>query len=237
MAGGPGDPSTSIAFTEIGPYPAPGDDFNFTNITLPNSFTKNHHLLVIDQPVGTGFSIRRNNDTVISSDQAADNLITFFSRFYKLYPELQNLPTYFYGHNYGGKWVPTLFYKWLQDDRFSGISIAGVIIGNGFIDQKYQYKSADFAYNFGILNKKRRDYLIEKEAEISKLHSDNNWAGSTLAYYEVQSYLQNVNVTGGIWNFNFSLYLPPPEYNLTVPLEYMGFIYASILLSNSSSGV
>ena len=78
LEGGPGDPTTFTAFTEIGPYLAYADNIDSTNITLkinPNSLAQNYHLLVLDQPVGTGFSVRKGNDVVVSASQAADNLL------------------------------------------------------------------------------------------------------------------------------------------------------------------
>ena len=163
--------------------------------------------------------------------------MTFFSRFYELYPALKNLSTYFYGHSYGGKWVSALLDKWLQSDQFSDVNLKGVIIGNGFIDPIHQVSFADFTYNFGIISKKQRDYLLDKEKETFQLFADNNLVGAMLAYTEGQAYFQDVNVSGGVWAYNLGLYLPPPEYNSTFPLEYMRFIYAQTILSNSSSEI
>ena len=238
LAGGPGVPSTFAAFTEVGPYLIKSNgDSSFTNVTIQknlHSLTQNYHLLVIDQPVGTGFSIRQENDTVASASQAADYLITFFLRFYELYPSLNKIPTYFYGHSYAAKYVSNLVYKWLQHSELSKVNIAGVILGNPSLHPIIQFKLAETAYASGIINKRQKEYLLKKEDEMKSLYESGDLSRAADIYYEMVAYLQSMNVTGGAWNFNYVLYVPKDS---KVPVEYTDFLCGQVHLSKDSSNI
>jgi len=129
--------------------------------------------------------------------------------------------------------VPTLLYKWLQDEKFARVNVAGMILGNGLVEPISQFRITDTAYNLGIINYKQKEYLLKEERKMHHLYKNGSWPSATLVYTDIRTYLQDINETGGVWNYNFLLYLP--DWNHTVPPEYATFAWASTALTDSSS--
>ncbi|KAF7288076.1 hypothetical protein GWI33_000129 [Rhynchophorus ferrugineus] len=103
------------------------------------SWTKNHSILYIDQPVGTGFSFTHDgyaeNQTIISK-----HLCSALTQFFKLFPEIQKNSFFIAGESYAGKYIPALGYAIKQNEICTHINLQGLIIGNGLIDPENQMK-------------------------------------------------------------------------------------------------
>lgn len=102
LQGGPGCASTFGAFYELGPFlVADGDPKPKRN---PWSFNQNNGLLVIDQPIGTGYSIA-GSESAIPSDMLgmAQDLYEGVWAFFNLHPELQQRPFFIAGESYAGE--------------------------------------------------------------------------------------------------------------------------------------
>lgn len=65
-------------FVEIGPYEISCEEKNGTSVcsekARDHSWNNQVHLLVVDQPVGTGFSYGKTEELVNSTEQAAEYL-------------------------------------------------------------------------------------------------------------------------------------------------------------------
>ena len=73
----------------------------------------------------------------------AANMYTFFSNFYKEFPEYLEKPLYLFGESYAGHYVPAIAHKiWSENknDANTKIPLAGLAIGNGLTDPSVQYK-------------------------------------------------------------------------------------------------
>jgi len=166
LKGGPGDSSIITAITEIGQYIA---QLNLTTqlpyfVPNPNAWTQNYHVLFIDNPPDTGFSVPTNNDYVQSADQDGDYLMTFLVRFFELYPNTITLPLYITERSYGGKWALTLAYKIAHTSKARGSSWH-VILADALIDLVNQYYWAEYAYAAGIIDQITKDSISAFEME------------------------------------------------------------------------
>lgn len=122
------------------------------------SWTQDHHMLYIDNPVGAGFSYT-NNAAGYARNQVdvAANLYSAVRQFFQLWPELRNNGFYVTGESYGGKYVPALAYA-IHSNRNSAnvndrINLKGIAIGNGVTDPVNQILFGDYYYQLGFIDK------------------------------------------------------------------------------------
>lgn len=101
LQGGPGCASTFGAFYELGPAVLADD----AKKPKPNpwSLNKNNGLLVIDQPIGTGYSVAAS-ETDIPTDMLgmAQDLYAAIWGFFDEHKELQQRPFFIAGESYAG---------------------------------------------------------------------------------------------------------------------------------------
>jgi cathepsin A (carboxypeptidase C) len=132
-------------FTENGPYNWSYDptrrrshgDMNYN----ANSWNNKANVMYIDQPLGTGFSSPKNIFQYRWTEkQIAEDFKAFLIGFIEKYPQFINRDIYLMGESYAGHYIPSisnhLFFN--PDER---IKIAGLAIGNGWVDPFYQYPS------------------------------------------------------------------------------------------------
>eukprot|EP00879_Flechtneria_rotunda_P016789 GHRR01017572.1.p1 GENE.GHRR01017572.1~~GHRR01017572.1.p1 ORF type:complete len:557 (+),score=138.61 GHRR01017572.1:190-1671(+) len=117
LQGGPGCSSTFGAFYELGPFLATGTGSMQPN---PGAWNRLYGLLVIDQPIGTGYSIAAATEA-IPSDMlgAAQDLYWGLYGFFKAHEDLQHRPFFITGESYGGKYVPSIAHYILQAESDS----------------------------------------------------------------------------------------------------------------------
>lgn len=102
LQGGPGCASTFGAFYELGPFLV--TDGSKKLKPNPWSFNRHNGLLVIDQPIGTGYSIAgREADISIDMLEMAEDLYEGMWGFFDLHQELQQRPFFITGESYAGK--------------------------------------------------------------------------------------------------------------------------------------
>ncbi|CDW77106.1 serine carboxypeptidase family protein [Stylonychia lemnae] len=164
LQGGPGCSSEFGMFTENGPYTVKFDRLKNPSIeTTYNNYSWNNfsNVLYLDQPLGTGFSYPTNEFSYrFTERQLSDDFYAFLLGFLEKYPDFNNRPIYLAGESYAGHYIP-LFTKRLYEEQNPYINLAGIAIGNGWVDPFYQYP----AYNtFALENKlvnKPKSLLIE----------------------------------------------------------------------------
>ncbi|XP_045449477.1 retinoid-inducible serine carboxypeptidase-like [Melitaea cinxia] len=181
IQGGPGLAATGIAnFAEIGPL---------TMDMRPRNHTWVHgrNLLLIDHPVGTGFSYAENKSLFVKTDKdAAKDLLRLIKQFLKTHKEFRKTPTYLFGQSYGGKLCPRLgyyLYTAIRNKRLK-MNFKGIGIGSGWVDPKQStLVQPDYLYHMGVIDvntytktmkiARKMSYLIEKKeyATAGKLDS------------------------------------------------------------------
>eukprot|EP00392_Amoebophrya_sp_AT5.2_P009990 g10021.t1 len=147
LNGGPGSSSLIGFLEENGPLLV-----NSTGGLMPNPYawTKEVHLLAIEQPVGVGFSycavqkesggkkICANSDKMSASANRAA-LVDFFAN---KFPELAGNPFFITGESYAGVYIPTLA-KEIIDHAGGKVPLVGLAVGDPCTDNVAQKDSMD----------------------------------------------------------------------------------------------
>jgi len=130
-------------FTENGPY-----NYKYRAGHAKQPWTLEHNdyswnnaanVLYIDQPLGTGFSFISGLGSLRwSEDSLSDDFYTFLHNFMVKYPEFRNRDIYLTGESYAGHYIPSIA-RTLQLRADPWINLAGIAIGNGWVDPMYQY--------------------------------------------------------------------------------------------------
>jgi len=186
----------------IGPYQLTGDKFTYNEY----AWTNKYNVLIIDNPVGTGWSISDDRSECYSSTQeevAANIYVVLDSFFNDLHPEYATNPFFLLGESYAGKYIPNIA-VYLDEKKFP---FAGVIIGNGYYDAKVQYLTVpEVAYNFGIIDE--RSYVnftgVAQKCANLIIDGKNN--------IEAENYCENMvswiydDFGGGVYRFDLRVY-------------------------------
>ncbi|XP_045763827.1 venom serine carboxypeptidase-like [Maniola jurtina] len=190
LQGGPGASSLYGLFTEIGPFTVV-DDFLIEEKKY--SWGKNHSLLFIDNPVGTGFSFT-DDDRGFATNQTTigENLYTALQQFLTLFPELRKAPLTIAGESYAGKHIPSLGVQILWNkEQDEPINLQGLAIGNGFIDplslQRYSY----FVREVGLVDDKVANFMVQLETAVVQFIN----SGEMLKAYAYYNYLLQLFLT------------------------------------------
>ncbi|KAM3964765.1 venom serine carboxypeptidase [Aphomia sociella] len=187
LQGGPGASSLYGLFTEIGPFIVTNDN---TLEEIKYSWGKNHSLLFIDNPVGTGFSFT-DDDRGYATNQTTigENLYAGLQQFMTIFPELRKAPLIVAGESYAGKHIPSLGVQilWHRHED-EPINLQGLAIGNGFNDplslQRYSY----FVREVGLVDDKVADTMRDLEAAVTQFIKE----GETVKAYAYYNYLLQV---------------------------------------------
>jgi len=171
------------SFAEMGPVIVLGTPGNIQLVRNPYTWNKYGHLLLVDQPIGTGFSINRGQ-VMNSAWDAAQHFSIFMARFYQLFPNLAKEGLYIFGESYGGKWAPVFTYTLLKNTTFSNqVKILGLGVGDGWSDPITQAKtSSTFGIATGLINRKTMDNLKLQEAKVfEETQKQQYWLATNLS--------------------------------------------------------
>ncbi|XP_055609656.1 venom serine carboxypeptidase [Uranotaenia lowii] len=222
LQGGPGASSLFGLFTEHGPFWVDSD------IKLqPRNYSwhLNHHVIYIDNPVGTGFSFTDHAEGYCTNEEQVGNqLYEALLQFFQLFPDLQKRPFFVTGESYGGKYVPAVSHAIHRHNENAKlkINLKGLAIGNGLCDPFHQLAYGDYLYQLGLIDsnalnqfhdyeKKGKECISKKDFECAfeafdaLINGDQFPAGSLFK-----------NVSGFDTYFNYLSTKPDPTD------EYMG---------------
>ncbi|GMM34866.1 hypothetical protein DASC09_021910 [Saccharomycopsis crataegensis] len=125
--GGPGCSSMDGALLESGPL--------FVNQEGKLEYKKGTwletgDLVYVDQPAGTGFSETEQPDSELN--KIADDMLTFFEKYFALFPEDLGKEIYLGGESYAGQYIPYFGARILTQaaDKYN---LKGLIMINGYI--------------------------------------------------------------------------------------------------------
>lgn len=151
LQGGPGATSLYGLFTENGPLIVSKRKFRRRMYT----WALNHHVIYIDNPVGTGFSFTEDPKGYCTDEsQVGEQLYSTLYQFFQLFPELQRNKFFVTGESYGGKYVPALAYTIHKKNPTAKIKInmKGIAIGNGLSDPENQLGYGKYLYQIGLID-------------------------------------------------------------------------------------
>uniref|UniRef100_A0A6P7GIW6 Carboxypeptidase n=1 Tax=Diabrotica virgifera virgifera TaxID=50390 RepID=A0A6P7GIW6_DIAVI len=160
LQGGPGSPSMFGLFQENGPLLLKDGQLGVRT----TSWNRNHSVIYIDQPAGTGWSFTTGGYAKDQQKVAAD-LYEALQQFFTLFYQYQDREFFVTGESYGGKYVPTISYKIHQEneDAKLKINLKGLAIGNGFTDPIVQVRYSDYVYQHGLVDLNMRNELHKME--------------------------------------------------------------------------
>lgn len=169
ISGGPGMSSLTSTFLGNGPY----------NVTSPNklipnenSWHLNHHLIYIDNPVGTGYSSTDSEDGYSKNEiDVGQNLLFALQQFFVLFPNLQKNDFFASGPSYAGKFVPAIGHAIHHDRKRESvdplkpkINLKGIAIGGGNINPISQIiHTAEFVHQMGLVDSSGQKLIIEQQ--------------------------------------------------------------------------
>ncbi len=206
LHGGPGQSSLMGLFEESGPYKVVGEEVRYRNTT----WTKNHNVLYIDNPVGAGYSYTKDSDGYSRTvRQAADNLYEGLRQFFQIFSEFRKNDFYMVGESYCGKYIPTLAEVIHEENKkkknaTERIKLRGMAIGCGFIDPPNQMFFADYYYQMGILDPAERDTVVEREAKAREHMKKNN-------FYMADIYLTLIGYK--LWRKGYTIDAAEPHFD------------------------
>ncbi|OMJ89398.1 hypothetical protein SteCoe_8505 [Stentor coeruleus] len=150
----------------------------YINNTLDPVYTRttwaqNFHLLTVDFPYNTGFSVAESeNDLQNTTSGASAYLYTFLQILNKKYPTWFKRDLYIFGESYGGHWVPGAAYKIIMENKSINITnnsylrLKGIGMQDPLCDTYYQSQYYDFVgYSLGIINNQQKSIIRHLQSQ------------------------------------------------------------------------
>ncbi|KAF5312208.1 hypothetical protein D9619_003689 [Psilocybe cf. subviscida] len=72
----------------------------------PESWNNNANLLIVDQPIGVGFSYADHGETVSSSEEAAKDIAALLAIFFENFTKFKGSALHMAGESYAGRYIP-----------------------------------------------------------------------------------------------------------------------------------
>ena len=218
LQGGPGGSSLFGLFNENGPLKVLK---NQDIVKRSTSWSTNHHVIYIDNPVGTGFSFTKLDKCYAKNqDNVATDLYFALLQFFDMFPRLKGREFYVTGESYAGKYVPALTYKIhnLNPKATKKINLKGMAIGDGLCDPITMTDYGDFLFSIGLIDELDRDYYKKVQDILVKMIKTKQW---TQAFRIFDNLLNGdmskkasyfTNSTGFHYYFNYLLTSEPEEH-------------------------
>jgi carboxypeptidase D len=177
LNGGPGCSSMDGFYLENGPV-----RFKESKL-LPNKYS--WHLLTdivyVDQPSGTGYS---SGKQVTDMKKLTDNFDLFFTDFLSIFREYTEFEIYLAGESFAGIYIPYIATSMLKNN----INLKGAMVGNGWIEPKYQYPAwLEFSKQKNIV---KGEYLSRLETQMIKCQLDMDLHPNLAHYQDCENMMQ-----------------------------------------------
>ncbi|KAL4712950.1 hypothetical protein ACJJTC_012020 [Scirpophaga incertulas] len=200
LQGGPGVSSLFGLFTEIGPFVVNKDD-KLEEIMY--SWGKNHSLIFIDSPVGTGYSFTDDKRGFATSHTAVgEDLHTALQQFLTIFPELRKPPLIITGESYAGKYIPALGMQILKHKNDSPpINLQGLAIGNGWSDPGTLMNISYVAREVGLLDDHAADLMRTLEVTVREWIKNGELVKSFYYFADTIQILQTISNVSNIYNY------------------------------------
>lgn len=159
LQGGPGSASQFSGFNYIGPLKVMGTGDNLHVERNQLGWNGLGHVLVVDQPLGVGFSYDKNNYITRTTEEAGRYFVNFLYNFFKTWNLTSETAVYLTGESYAGHYLP-VFAQYLLSNRTLGISVKGISIGGAYVDSYIQDNHFDgILSSYGIVDGATMDLL------------------------------------------------------------------------------
>lgn len=134
--GGPGCSSLEGFFFENGPSSI---NSNLNVSHNPHSWNNKANVVLVDQPINSGFSYSSHSVSTRVSD--AKDMAVFLELFFRKFPSYSKNGFHISGESYAGHYIPVLASEVLQtSSAVRSFNLTSVLIGNGLVDPLIQYR-------------------------------------------------------------------------------------------------
>ncbi|XP_046676420.1 venom serine carboxypeptidase-like isoform X2 [Homalodisca vitripennis] len=244
LQGGPGATSLYGIFEEIGPFSSYAEGLEKRN----SSWNIDNNLLIIDQPVGVGYSFTEEGCYAENETAVGEDLYKAVVQFHELFPNFQKNKFFIFGESYAGHYIPALGHTIHKHNPSASVKInlVAMAIGNGFSDAKTQSDYGNYLYYLGLVddagkNEYKRIYdsflaAVEDESWIKAYIYQNTFIGYLYEKYvshavSVYNYLPDNSKEPQTWNeFIQSSKARKSLHIGSLPLQEEGFVYESLAL-------
>ncbi|KAL3655948.1 hypothetical protein CASFOL_000344 [Castilleja foliolosa] len=144
---------------EIGPITWDSSTFGSSLPSLiqhPYPWTKISNVILLDQPVGTGFSYANSSEGYVSSDtETTKHIYTFLVKWLETHPKFKNNSLYIQGESYAGKMVPLVAWEIVKANEAGlqpQLSLQGYIAANPATDQQYGNFRVPYAHKMALIS-------------------------------------------------------------------------------------
>lgn len=165
LQGGPGGSSLYGLFEEHGPYYLTKSN----ELKIRKTYwSQTHHVIYIDNPVGTGFSFSEDAGYSTNEVEVGENLYRVVYQFFKLFPNLQKNDFFVTGESYAGKYVPALSFAIHKNNPTADmkINLQGLAIGDGLCDPEHMLGYGNYLYEIGLIDDNQKAKFNEIQDEI-----------------------------------------------------------------------
>ncbi|KAF7288072.1 hypothetical protein GWI33_000126 [Rhynchophorus ferrugineus] len=214
LQGGPGSSGLFGIFSEHGPFIV---DSNLNLSIREISWNKNHSVIYIDQPVGTGFSFTSGN-YLASQEEIGLHLYQAVVQFFTLFPDLKENKFYIAGESYAGKFVPALGYTILQNNLEASlhVNLKGVLIGNGLTDPVHQLVYGNYLYQLGLIDKNQLKIFHNLEQKAKDYVTAENYKMGSKVIDEILEFYTNCTKLNNPYNYL--------EQDIFITFDYQKFV-------------
>ncbi|XP_057334284.1 retinoid-inducible serine carboxypeptidase-like [Microplitis mediator] len=190
LQGGPGVSGTGFGnFHELGPL-----DINLKRRN--HTWVNDYNVLLIDNPVGTGFSFVENDSLMAENNtQIAQDLLICITKFLETIPEFGNVSTYIVAESYGGKMAVEFALLWSQAQNNGNIrsKLKGLAIGDSPISFRKIVRSLPpYLLNMGLIDRiDQRDINRSVNKIVGSINKEK-WVDAFANYKNMWNTIYNV---------------------------------------------
>lgn len=202
LQGGPGSTSMFGLFAENGPL-----KFSSKGELQLNeySWNKNHSVVYIDNPAGTGWSFSEKGGYAQNQTKVGEGLYSALTQFFTLFPKLQDNGLFITGESYGGKYIPAIAYTIYKNNPEADlkINLQGIAIGNGWSDPINQIAAyGDYLFELGFIDDISLEYFKQQQNEIAEFIRQGNYAAAgEINDALLGDYFYNVSGIANVYNY------------------------------------
>ncbi|XP_014369392.2 retinoid-inducible serine carboxypeptidase-like [Papilio machaon] len=185
-------PSLRANFEMFGPFG--------TNLRRQDSWVNYFNLLLIDAPVGTGYSKAEDENNISTNfEDHVDDLVSVLKSYYEIHKEYTNTPVYVFGQGHGAQFAVALAARLAEKSQFSNV-IKGVGIGNGIISPALALTKIGFYLEeFGKIDGDGRRVVENYSNKINRLTNNGLYGEAFDLFLSIKKV---INVNAGAAGIN-----------------------------------
>lgn len=227
LQGGAGGSSMAGNFIEMGPFKLTRNSSGGYQETRRNSsWNDYYHMLFIDNPRGTGYSIADKNSFLSNGTQVAKDFVQALLSFYKVgnFTQYAATPLYIFGESFAGHYIPSIARAIIDYNSKATVKIPlkGIAIGNAWVDPINQIKENGlFAYTLGLADDIQRAQIEFSQLDVYFSISNGRLMDALNRWHSIITYTQQIGGGLNMYDYrdfgshNFSYLETYMNYNAT----------------------